>query len=171
MKSKINLFHISLVCMLLVLSSCRIKYSFTGASLAPDMRTVNVQYFTNQAPIFQPTVSNVFTEALKDKLISQSNLELVKDNSDLDFQGEITGYNTSPVAIQGNETAALNRLTISVHVKFTNNKNSKLNFDKTFQEYADFESSKTLSSVESELITQIVDKLTEDIFNASLSNW
>lgn len=165
------IFNILFFIIIIVVTSCKINYSFTGASLSSDMKTVNVQYFSNQAPLFQPTISNVFTEALKDKLTSQSSLVLSNSSADLDFQGEITNYSTSPTAIQGNETAALNRLTIAVHVKFTNVKNPKLNFDKTFTQFADYESSKTLSSVESELIQQIVDKLTEDIFNAALSNW
>ncbi len=165
------IFYIFFLIITIVITSCRINYSFTGASLSPDIKTVNVQFFPNQAPMFQPTISNVFTEALKDKMTSQTTLELINGSADLDFQGEITNYSTSPIAIQGNETAALNRLTISVHVKFTNAKNPKLTFDKTFTEYADYESTKTLSSVESELIQQIVDKLTEDIFNAALSNW
>ncbi len=163
--------YIYLLIISIVLTSCRINYSFTGASLSPDMKTVNVQFFPNQAPMFQPTISNVFTEALKDKMTSQTSLELITSSADLDFQGEISNYGTSPIAIQGNETAALNRLSISVHVKFTNAKNPKLDFDKTFTEFADYESTKTLSSVEGDLIQQIVEKLTEDVFNAALSNW
>lgn len=166
-----NLFHIFFLIITIVVTSCRINYSFTGASLSPEMKTVNVQFFANQAPMFQPTISNVFTEALKDKLTSQTTLELITNSADLDFQGEISNYATSPIAIQGNETAALNRLSISVHVKFTNAKNPKLNFDKTFTEFADYESTKTLNSVEGDLIQQITDKLTEDVFNAALSNW
>ena len=168
---KWNRFNKLLFIVIFVVTSCKINYSFTGASLSSDMKTVKVHFFSNQAPLFQPTISNVFTEALKDKMTTQSSLVLSNSSADLDFQGEITNYSTTPVAIQGNETAALNRLTIAVHVKFTNAKNPKLNFDKTFTQYDNYESSKTLSSVESELIQKIVDKLTEDIFNAALSNW
>ena len=168
---KWNRFNKLLFIVIFVVTSCKINYSFTGASLSSDMKTVNVHFFSNQAPLFQPTISNVFTEALKDKMTTQSSLVLSNSSADLDFQGEITNYSTTPEAIQGNETAALNRLTIAVHVKFTNAKNPKLNFDKTFTQYDNYESSKTLSSVESELIQKIVDKLTEDIFNTALSNW
>jgi hypothetical protein len=156
---------------LLGFTSCRIGYSFSGASLSPEMKTISVQFFPNQAPLFQPTLSTVFTEALKNRMTSQTSLELINNSADLDFQGEITNYSTTPMAIQGNETAGLNRLTISVHVKFTNQKNPKLNFDKTFSQFADYESSQALSSVENDLIQQIVDKLTEDVFNAALTNW
>lgn len=157
--------------LLIGFTGCRISYSFSGASLSPEMKTISVQFFPNQAPLFQPTLSTVFTEGLKNRMTSQTSLELINSSADLDFQGEITNYNTTPIAIQGNETAGLNRLTIGVHVKFTNQKNPKLNFDKSFSQYADYESSKTLNSVEEELIQQIVDKLTEDVFNAALTNW
>ena len=159
------------VLLLFSFTSCRIGYSFSGASLSPEMKTVSVQFFPNQAPLFQPTLSTVFTEALKNRMTSQTSLELINSSADLDFQGEITNYNTTPMAIQGNETAGLNRLTIAVRVKFTNQKNPKLDFDKSFSQFADYESSQNLNSVENELIQQIVDKLTEDVFNAALTNW
>jgi len=164
-------FSLFIFILLFCFCSCRINYSFSGASISPEMKTVSVQFFQNQAPLFQPALSTVFTESLKDRMISQTNLELINGLGDLDFQGEITNYTTSPLAIQGNETAALNRLTISVHVKFTNAKNPKLNFDKTFSEFTDYESTITLSSIEGELIQQIVDKLTEDVFNVAFTNW
>lgn len=152
-------------------SGCRIGYSFSGASISPEMKTISVQFFQNQAPLFQPTLSSTFTESLKDKMTSQTSLELVNATGDLNFEGEITNYSSNPVAIQGNETASLNRLTITVHVKFTNAKDSKLSFDRSFSQYTDYESTKTLSSAENELIPLVVDKLIEDIFNAALTNW
>ena len=160
-----------LVIVVLACNSCRISYSFTGASVSPDMKTFSVQFFPNQAPLFQPTLSTVFTEGLKDRMTSQTSLELVNSSGDLNFEGEITNYQTNPVAIQGNETAAQSRLTIAVHVKFTNAKDSKLNFDRTFTQFADYESNKSLSEIEGDKIQEIVEKLTEDIFNAALSNW
>jgi hypothetical protein len=150
---------------------CRIKYSFSGASISPEMKTISVQFFQNQAPLFQPTLSTTFTEALKDKMTSQTSLELVNSTGDLNFEGEITNYTSNPVAIQGNETASLNRLTITVHVKFSNAKDPKLSFDRSFSQYTDYESTKTLSSAENELIPVVVEKLTEDVFNAALTNW
>lgn len=155
----------------IAVSSCRISYSFSGASISPEMKTISIQYFPNQAPLFQPTLSTVFTEGLKDRMTSQTSLELVNSTGDLNFEGEITGYSSNPVAIQGNETAALSRLTITVHVKFTNAKNPKLSFDRTFSQFSDYESTETLSSAESTMIPLIVEKLTEDIFNAALTNW
>ncbi len=163
--------YLLVVLCVVAVSGCRISYSFSGASISPEMKTISIQYFQNQAPLFQPTLSTTFTEALKDRMTSQTSLELINSTGDLNFEGEITNYISNPVAIQGNETAALSRLTISVHVKFTNAKNPKLNFDRTFSQFSDYESNKTLSSAEGELIPVIVDKLTEDIFNAALTNW
>ena len=163
--------YIFFLLLLVSVSGCRIGYSFSGASISPEMKTISVQFFANQAPLFQPTLSTTFTESLKDKMTSQTSLELVNATGDLNFEGEITGYSSNPVAIQQNETASLNRLTIAVHVKFTNAKNPKLSFDRTFSQYTDYESTKTLSSAENELIPIVVDKLVEDIFNAALTNW
>lgn len=151
--------------------SCKVNYTFSGASYSADVHTFNVAFFQNQAPLINPSLSNVFTEALKDRISQQTKLKLTQRDGDLIYEGEIVNYNVSPQTIQGNETAALNRLTISVRVKYTNTKNNAQNFDRTFTQFADFESTKPFQSVEDELIKEIVDKLTHDIFNASLVNW
>ncbi len=154
----------------IIFVSCGI-YSFTGASISPDVKTVTINYFDNRALNVQPTLSQTLTEALKDRFNSQTNLDQINKNGDLIFEGYISDYRISPVAIQGNQTAALNRLTIKISVKFTNNKDHSQDFDTSFSEYEDYESSKSIDSVEDELIKQIVDKLTEDIFNKSVANW
>lgn len=153
-----------------LLSACGI-YSFTGASISPEVETVSVAYFPNNAPMVQPTLSNTFTESLKDKFISQTNLDLLNDNGDLHFEGSITGYKVKPIAIQANETAAQNRLTISVKVAFTNAFDEENNFSKSFSRFADYSSTQDLSTVETQLIEQIVGELTEDIFNKAVANW
>lgn len=155
----------------LVFYNCKIKYSFTGASISPDVKTISIGYFKNNASIVQPLLSQTFTEALKDKFLSQTNLTLVEKNGDLQFEGEITNYNISPTAIQGNETAALNRLTITVNVRFTNTKNETQNFEKNFSRYADYESTQNLSAIEEQLIKTINEMLVEDIFNQTVANW
>lgn len=146
-------------------------YSFTGASISPEAETVSVAYFPNNAPMVQPTLSNTFTESLKDKFISQTNLDLLNDNGDLHFEGSITGYKVKPIAIQANETAAQNRLTISVKVAFTNAFDEENNFSKSFSRFADYSSTQDLSAIETELIEQIVGELTEDVFNKAVANW
>ncbi|MDL2262392.1 LPS assembly lipoprotein LptE [Bacteroidales bacterium OttesenSCG-928-I21] len=162
------LFHTALAT---IIVACTGGYSFTGADISPDVKTVSIEYFQNRATLVQPSLSNIFTETLRNKFMSQTNLELINYNGDLSFEGEITNYNIEAQAFQGNETAALNRLTISVRVKFTNNLEPTKNFDSAFSRYADFESSQSLSSIEDELIQQICNELIVDIFNKSVANW
>lgn len=155
----------------MVFFSCKVNYSFTGASIPEDVKTVSVKTFQTYAPLANANLTQSFTEALKDVFISQTNLNLVTRDGDLHFEGAITSYNVTSVAIQGNETAALNRLTITVKAIFINNKDEKQNFESSFTRYADFESSQNFASVEDALINDINDQLTQDIFNKAVSNW
>ena len=151
--------------------TCSTSYSFTGASISPEVRTVSIDFFPSYAPLAPPISGQLFTEAMKDIFLSQTNLSLVKSNGDLEFSGSITGYRTRPVAIQGNETAALNRVTMTVKVKFINNIDDSQSFETSFSRFEDFETSKDLSSVEEDLLRSINDQLTQDIFNKSVTNW
>lgn len=154
-----------------VFGACKVNYSFTGASIPEDVKTVSVKTFQSYAPLANANLSQTFTEALKDIFISQTNLDLAARDGDLRFEGSITGYNVTSVAIQGNETAALNRLSITVKVKFTNTKDKEQDFETSFTRFSDYESSQNLASVEDELIKDINDQLTQDIFNKAVSNW
>jgi hypothetical protein len=154
----------------ILFQSCiNIKYSFTGAEIVGE--TISINYFQNKAPIIQATLSQVFTEALRDKFTSQSKLDLINGEADLHLEGEIVGYSVTSIALQANETAAKNRLTIQVNVRFTNKQKPKDNFEQTFSSFYDFESKEALSSVENQLIETIVKRLTEDIFNKAVVNW
>lgn len=159
--------------LILFLSSfgCKVNYSLSGANIEPDVNTVSVDFFQSQASLANPNTGQLFTESLKDILISQTRLSLVASNGDLNYEGSITGYDIRPVAITGNETASLNRLTMTVHVKFTNKKHDSKNFESNFTRFADYESTSDLSSIEENLIKQINDQLVQDIFDKSLSNW
>ena len=146
-------------------------YSFTGASIAAGVKTVAVQYFPNRAATIEPTLSQHFTEKLKDYFLAQTNLNLESDAADLNFSGSIVKYEVKPIAIQANEQAAQNRLTIAVKVKFENTKDDSKSFDQQFSRYADYDSSQNLADVETELIEQITAELVEDIFNKAVVNW
>lgn len=152
-------------------AGCKIKYSFTGASISPEVKTVSVQYFQNRASIVNPTLSQEFTDALKDKIKGQTNLTFVNDLGDVNFEGEITDYKTSPMAITGDDRAALNRFTISIKVKYINRIDVDQDFEKVFSRYQDYDSTRDLSSVEEELIELIINDITEDIFNDAFVNW
>jgi hypothetical protein len=156
---------------LLAAQACTVSYTLSGASIAPEVKTVSVQHFVNRAPLGLANLEQYFTDELKDKFKSQTSLTVVNDVGDLDFEGEITRYFTKPMAITGDETAAQNRLTIEVRVKFTNEVEPEYNFDTKFSQYADYSSDFDLSAVEQELVEEIVEKLIEDIFNKSVVNW
>ena len=154
---------------------CSIHYSFTGASIAPNVKTVFIDLFNNRARVVNPTLSQVFTEKMKDKFVSQTSLTLQKDQGDLEFSGEIISYDVRPQSIQttgqGRDIASMNRLTIQVRVNFTNNKDHEKDFKNTFSAYFDWESTQALASVESDAINAITDQLVEDIFNKSVASW
>lgn len=156
--------------LLMGVSSCGV-YSFTGASISPEIKTVSIGFFQNRASIVQPSLSQLFTEKMKDKFVSQTTLTLTNGPGDLQFEGSITDYFTQPTAIQGNEQAALNRLTINVKVKFVNTKDEKQSFESSFSRFADYDSRKNLATVESELINEICNQLVDDIFNKAVINW
>lgn len=168
MIKKINFLLIFIT--LLLINGCGV-YSFTGASISPDIKSISIQQFPNLALLVQPTLSQTFTMALRDKFASQTNLNIVQNNGDLNIEGEITGYTNQPVAIQGNQQAALNRLTITVKVRFTNKKNNKQDFESIFTRYRDYSSQSNLSAVENDLIKEINTDLVEDIFNKAVVNW
>ena len=167
----INILKINiLVLFAFTLNSCGI-YSFSGASIPPEAKTVSVDYFSNNARIFNPTLSQEITEKLQDKLLSQTSLHLTEANGDLSFKGEITDYKVTPVSLVANETAAYNRLTINVKVEFVNIYDEKANFEQSFSRYVDFESSRTLTSVEPNIVPEIIELIIEDIFNKAVVNW
>lgn len=156
---------------LLAFQSCKMSYSFSGAAIPPEAKTVSVQYFQNNASLAPPTLSQKFTEALKDKMSSQTRLALVSRGGDLAFEGSIIGYATAPVAIQSSDQAAMNRLTITVSVKYDCAFDEKKNFTQTFSRFYDYSSSQSLSAVEEELIQNVNDQLVQDIFNRALNDW
>lgn len=163
---------IHIVCLLLTVlfTRCGI-YSFSGASIPAEAKTVSVQYFPNQAQLINPLLSENFTTALRDAIMNQTSLDMVDSGGDLSFEGEIVDYRTTPVAITAGQTAALNRLTITVNVRFVNNFDESKNFETKFSNYVEYPSDQELSSVQESLTATIVEALVEDVFNKALVNW
>lgn len=154
-----------------IVQSCGI-YSFTGTSIQPDVKTVTINYFEYKALKVNPSLSNQMTEALQDKFIKLTRLELVDMDGDLEIIGQITGYDVKATAITANEQAAQNRLTVNVKISFINRKYPEDNFeDKSFSAYADFDAMQSLDAVEATLCDEIVEQICEDIFNATVANW
>jgi hypothetical protein len=154
-----------------VVQSCGI-YSFTGTSIQPDVKTITINYFEYKALKVNPNLSNSITEALKDKFTKMTKLEQVDMDGDLEIIGEVTGYDVKATAITANEQAAQNRLTVNVKIAFIDRKYPENSFEnKSFSAYADFDAMQQLDAVESTLCEEIIEKLCEDIFNATVANW
>ena len=146
-------------------------YSHTGASVPPDASTVSVAYLSNMASIINPLLSQTMGEKLRQKFVNETPLKLTSADADLMFSGKILTYEIRPAAVQGNQTNALNRLTISVEITFENKKAVDKNFTKTFSNNIDFNASDNFQTREAELSGKVVDMLVQDIFNAAFINW
>ncbi len=150
---------------------CKVSFSFSGASIPVQVKTISIQYFLNRASLVQPGLSQSLSEALIDKCKAQTNLSMVNQNGDVSFEGEITDYNTAPLTVSAEATAAMNRFTITTRVRFKNNVDPKLSYDQSFSRYKDYDSNLDLSQVERELSDEIIKLLVEDIFNQAFVNW
>ena len=159
------------IILLLTLQQCKVGYSFSGVNISEEVETYSVEYFPNRAALVQAQLSQEFTEALMDKIQGNTSLNMNTDGGDVQFSGEITGYETRPTAITSDEVSARNRLTISVRVKYTNLVEPELDFDTSFSRYEEYDSSANLTDVENELIELIVEYLVEDIFNRAFVSW
>ncbi len=156
---------------LVLAAGCTVKYSFSGASISPEAKTVSIQQFENVATMVAPILATQLTEGLQDKFSRGTRLMQVREDGDLAFEGEITNYVSSPISVSGNEYATQNRLTVTVRVRFVNRIEPQYDFDRTFSAYEDYDAMKLMQEVESTLLPEIVEKLSEDIFNAAVSNW
>ena len=150
--------------------SCSV-YTFTGADIHPDAKTISVAYFQNQATLVQPILSQKLTDALQDQFIQQTSLNLTQSNGDLQFEGYISDYQITPISISSNDQANQNRLSIKVFVRFNNLIENDKSFEKTFNRFADYDSNIELSNIEEDLIDEIIIELINDIFNQAVVNW
>jgi hypothetical protein len=170
---RIRAAHVLIVTLLgLSMYGCK-WYSLSGGRTFADSVTVSVITFNNSAPLAKPTLPQTMTEALREIILRQTRLKLVQQNGDLNYEGIITGYSIAPVAISGGGTdqAALNRLTISINIKYTDKIEEQYNFESSFSRFADFPSSQSLPAVEDQLIKEITDQIVQDIMNRSINAW
>jgi hypothetical protein len=159
-----------IIAALFAFSSCGV-YSFSGTSIAPDVTSISVARIENRAMRVNPALSNQLTESLKEKYRKLTKLSIEDMDADLEVEGEITNYEITSMAVTANEVASMNRLTITVKIRFTNKKYPKEDFDRSFAEFEDYSSSTSLDAVEARLVDAITEKLTESIFNATVANW
>ena len=162
---------VALAVTMFIVHSCGI-YSFTGTSIQADVKTVTINYFEYQALKVNPSLSNDLTTALQDKFLKLTKLEQVDMDGDIEITGAITGYDVKATAITANEQAAQNRLTITVKISFVNRKYPEDDFEnKSFSGYADFDAMQSLDAVEAALCEEIIEKLCDDMFNATVAQW
>lgn len=165
--------YTSLLCLLVVLTfnSCGF-YSFTGISIDENVKTFQVNYFQNTATLIEPGIDRDFTLALQDLIQNQTRLDLVTVNGDLVYEGEIVRYFVAPMTSTANNTAAESRLTIDVAVRFINNLNEDDSFEQRFSFYFDYPGNNQLVGAQLDTaIDAIFERITQDIFNASLAKW
>jgi len=158
----------------LQISSCSVNYSFTGADIPAEAKTISVDLFTieGQAARANPIAGDKFTDALMATMLTQTNLDLVENDGDLQFSGSIIAYTNTPVGMQSDtEASDRNRLKMTVEVNYTNKIEPEKSFKRSFSQFADFESSDNLGDVEEDLLDIINETITQDIFNASLGSW
>lgn len=146
-------------------------YSLSGASVPEAAKTFSVAYFPNNAPMVSPTLSTTLVEELKDKFSRQTKLQLVDEDGDFAFEGEIIGYSSTTASVSSDDYALLNRLTIKVKVRFTNKIEPENSFNRDFSAFTDYDSSQLLTDVQSDLDAEIVKQIVNDIFMAAASNW
>lgn len=166
-----TLIHILSAAMVLIVSACSINMTMSGASIPDNLKSFSVQYFNNRAPLINPVLSQNLTEGLKDRISNESRLILVNGTGDVDFSGEITGYSVRPMAIQADAVSAETRLSMTVKVRYKNYKDPKLNWESSFSAFRDFESSQNINAIENDLTTEMIQEITENIFNKAFADW
>lgn len=153
-----------------LLNSCK-YYNFTGTGKI-DAKTFQVNYFQNNAELIEPGIERDFTIALQELIQNQTNLSLTNTGADLLYEGEITGFRISPMTATADQRTAQNRLTFTVNVRFINNKKEEDNFEKSFSFFYDYPADRQLVGETLNLAKlEIFERITQDIFNASLAKW
>ena len=162
--------YILLIISSLFLNSCSI-YNFTGTGKI-NAKTYQVNFFQNNADLIEPGIDRTFTLTLQDLIQNQTNLNLVKNGGDLTYEGEIIDYRISPMTATADQQAAQNRLKIRINVRFTNKNKEADDFEKVFEFYHDYPANQQLTgAIKEAAFKDIFERITQDIFNASLAKW
>jgi hypothetical protein len=155
-----------------ILQACSISYKFNGASVDYNVtKTIRLANFPNQAPLVYPPLEPRFNEELKDIFTRNTKLRFVNQNADIEIEGEIVGYELTPMAVQEDALASETRLTMTVRMRYTNNKVDGQNKEETFTAYRNFPSDKVLTDVQDQLIKELISDIVDQIFNSTMSNW
>lgn len=161
-----------LAVLLFTFSGCTISYKFNGASIDyTKTRSISIADFPNTAELVHPPLSQEFSEKLRDVYTKQTRLQVLKKGGDMHLEGEITGYQLTPMAISADTYASETKLTITIKVRFTNNKNPTEDFEKTYSAYQTFDSNLMLNDVQDELLKTMIDEITDNIYNDTVARW
>lgn len=155
-----------------LLSSCTMSYKFTGASIDYSLtKTMLIDHFPNQAPLVYPPLEQRFNEELKDHFTRNTRLEFVRQNADLEMEGEIVGYELTPLAVQEDSFASETRLTLTVRMRYINNKVEGQDKEETIRAYRNFPADKMLTDVQDQLIEELIKEIIDQIFNTTMADW
>lgn len=178
MKNKIKLlisenYYKWIVCLIAILFiSCTISYKFNGASIDyTKTKTISISDFPNTAELIYPPLSQEFSESLRDSYSKQTRLQLTKRDGDLHLEGEIVGYQLTPMAISADSYSSQTKLTLTIKVRFSNNKNPEDDFEKSYTAFQTFDSSKLLNAVQDELIKVMISEIVDNIYNDTVAKW
>ena len=154
------------------LSGCLISYKFNGASIDySKIKTIAIADFPNNAALVYPPLSNDLSEGIRDIFIKQTRLQVGRKGGDLELEGEITGYELTPMAISADSYSAETKLTLTIKVRFTNNVNAEESFEKTYTAFQTFDSTNLLTDVQEELCTIMIKEIAENIYNDTVARW
>lgn len=163
---------VNILSLLLLLSSCAISYKFNGASINYETtKSISVADFPNLAPLVYPQLSNDLSEGIRDLYTRQTRLQVLRKGGDLELEGEITGYEITPMAIAADSYSAQTKLTMTIKVRFTNNVNPEESFERTYSAFQTFDANKLLSEVQEELCATMITEISENIYNDTVAKW
>jgi hypothetical protein len=165
--------NILILLLVIILSGCKVSYSFRGTNLSSEVKSISISTIENRAMKVNPSLSNNLTNELQDKYRKLTKLEMLQEGGDLEISGYIASYDISPTAVTAEEVASMNRLTVTVKIFFTNNITPEESFEegKSFVAFQDYDSNLSIDAVEAQLCDEIIKTLVEDIFNATVANW
>ena len=168
---KVPVFAVMII-MSFILASCTISYKFNGASIDySKTKSLSIVDFPNTAELVYPPLAQYFTETLRDTYAKQTRLQLLKRGGDMNIEGEIVGYQLTPMAISADSYAAETKLTMTIKVRFFNNKNPEDDFEKSYSAYQTYDSSRMLTDVQDELMKVMVTEITDNIYNDTVAKW
>lgn len=165
----------SLFFLLFFLQSC---YSFTGSSLSPETKTIQIKDFPNNAALMNPNLAQQFSTDIQNRFLQRTTLKGAAENPDILIEGEIIDYSITPTTISssvnapgGNIQAAQNKLTITVKVHYENKIEPDKSFDRTYSDEAVFSSDLDINAIEASQVKVVNERIINKIFNDIVANW